>query len=206
MAILEKQKIIDQISKVITKLNEKNPYAVVFGYIFVILLIDYLFIMQLQIGTLRALNPKLTTLAQEVITTRNNIERLPQYKEEATQLTRKLQSLQNKLRTRSEFPMILKEISEEANAQGVMIDQIMPNTSAEKQIAKTEDGPYFGIPVVIEARGGYHSFGKFLNALERGNVLFKVTDFTIASNTADPMTHEIKLTLLTIVLDKGAGK
>lgn len=196
------KKNMGQLSQVIAKINEKNPYYLIIGLLFVILILDYMLVMQFQLRTLSSLNPKIKTLAEEVTTTRNNIRRLSQYKEEIARLGGELERINQRIRRREEIPHILENISVLANKNGVKIEQIMPDTQLDEPILKNNEGQYFPVPIIIEAKSGYHNFGRFLNQMEEEGVLMNVSEFTIAANAQDMRWHSIKLTINTIVFDK----
>ncbi|MDZ4242529.1 MAG: hypothetical protein U1D99_06870, partial [Candidatus Omnitrophota bacterium] len=56
----------EEITKIIAKLNEKNPYYVPIGGLLLILVLDYFLIMQFQLANIRTLNPKVATLSQDL--------------------------------------------------------------------------------------------------------------------------------------------
>ena len=195
-------KIPEQILGLITKINEKNPYYLVVGLIVVILIVDYFCVMQFQLNTVGSLGSRIATLSQELETTETNIQRMSQYQIEVERLREKLERMSGKIRTREEVPLLLENISRIANKHAVQIEQIMPDKTEGEPILQNSDGEYFSIPVSIEARAGYHDFGRFLNELERDGDFFRVPEFVIAASSDDPMRHAIKLMINAIVFEK----
>ena len=59
----------------------------------------------------------------------------------------------------------------------------------------------FSVPIFMDANGGYHDFGRFLNQLETEEICLSVTDFSIASRQADKSHHAIKMTLDAIIFE-----
>lgn len=192
---------MEQFNKLITKINEKNPYYLLIGVLFLILIVDYLVIMQFQLRTLGSLNPKIKTLSEELSGTKNNIQRLSQYEDEIKKLNRQLGRFIRRVKGKEEIPQALENISVIANKNGVKIEQIMPDTSTNEPVLQNSEGQYFIIPVIIEAKAGYHNFGRFLNQMEEEGVFLNVADFTLAANLKEGRLHTIKLTVDTIVLE-----
>lgn len=195
--------VSEQVFKIIDRINEKNPYYIVIGICVAFLIADYFVILQFQLRSLGSLNPKITTLSQELTSVQNNIQRLPQFKQERERLQAELEKTNRKIRTKEEVPVLLENISLIANRNGVRIEQIRPDQAVDKPILTNEDGKYFSIPVVVEAASGYHHFGRFLNQLETEGDLVTIPDFMIASSDKDTQRHRIKLTINAVVFEKG---
>jgi Tfp pilus assembly protein PilO len=194
--------LIEQINQGVMKINEKNPYYLLIGLLVAILIIDYIAVMQFQLRTLSSLNPKIKSLSEEVTSTKNHIQRLAQYQTEIKRLNEKLNRFTLLVRGREEIPRALENVSIVANKNGVMIQQIMPDTNLGEPALKTKEGRYYVIPISLEAKSGYHNFGRFLNQLEAEGVFLNIADFSIASNPKDIRPHNIKLTIDTIILEQ----
>ena len=199
---LKMNDLSDQLSAMVTRVNEKNPYYLLAGVLLLIFIVDYLCVMQFQLRTLSALSPKLTTLSAELQTTKNNIQRLPQYHAETRRLEGYLASTKGRIRAAAEIPLILEDISIMANKHRVRIEQLMPDTTMDKVLLQNSEGRYFEVPIVIEARSRYHDLGRFLNQLEEEGALIAVDEFMIVSNKKDPRLHAVKLTVNAVVFEK----
>ena len=177
----------------------------IIGALLLLLLLDYFCVLQFQIkilvGTPNSLVPKITTLAEELKTSKENIRKLPQYKKEVEVLSGKVEKINRKIKTREEVPAILESISRLASKNGVNVERLSPNTSMEEPVLKNENGQYFSVPIFMDANGGYHDFGRFLNQLETEEIFLSVTDFSIASRQADKSHHAIKMTLDAIIFE-----
>ena len=66
-------------------------------------------------------------------------------------------------------------------------------------------GQYFALPIVIQARCGYHMFGRFLNRLENEEMYSILKDLIVQSDEKDPHTHLFNMTIKVILLDKTKG-
>ncbi|MCX5680091.1 MAG: type 4a pilus biogenesis protein PilO, partial [Candidatus Omnitrophica bacterium] len=56
------------------------------------------------------------------------------------------------------------------------------------------------IPILINARSGYHELGKLLSNMENADRFMKVSDIQIKSNSQLPRKHEVEILVLTYVL------
>jgi len=198
--------IPEKFFQIVNKINEKNPYYLLLITIGGLCIVFYLFPIQFQGAALQALTPKVRDLGQDLENTRNNIQRIAQYQKELTQLKTKLDYINKKIKPKEELPALLEMISLIASKNNVKIEQVMPQTTAQKAVLDNSDGKYFAVPIVIEARSGYHDFGRFLNQLEQEGVFTDLSDFTFASEAMDANRHLIKMTMKTILLDKKDSK
>ncbi len=193
--------LVEKFSKSISAIQEKNPYLIVCGIVFGVLVIDYFAVLQFQLAALTSLTPKINALSQETKETTDNAARMPQYEREVKSLSEKIEKISQKVKPKGEMPLIIENISRIANKSGVKIDQIMPDQSAEKQVLKNKQGVYYSIPILVEARSGYHQFGHFFNQLEVEGIFMDIPEFSIMGNASEPMQHKIKLTLKVIFLE-----
>ena len=191
----------EQFSRSLSQIQEKHPLLPICGAILVILLVDYVAVLQFQLKAFMSLNPKISTLSQDLKGIKDNIARMPQYEKEVKTLTEKIEKISKKVKPKGEMPLIIEDLSRVANKNGVKIDQIMPDPSAEKLLLKNKDGSYYSTPVLIEARSGYHNFGRFLNQLEIEGLFMDTPELAIMSDPAGPTEHKMKLTLNVIFFE-----
>jgi len=200
---MDKNNILDQLAAIIQKINAKNPYYTIIAGIVVVLVVDFFVLMQFQLSNLRSLNPKLTTLSQDLKLAKTNIKQMANFQSEIKQLTIKNQEMNSKIKSKEEIPLVLESISRLASKYGVVIDQIVPNTNSEEVVMKNNDGQYLAVPVKVEAYSAYHNFGRFLNQLENEEKFFTISDFSIIGNTQDAVHHSISLTLRILIFEEG---
>lgn len=198
--------VMEQASRIIARINEKNPYYVVIGIFIALLVVDYFLVLQFQMRSLNSLNPKITSLSQELQSAQNNIQRLPQFQQERDRLKAQLDKTNRKIRTKEEVPVLLENVSLIANRNGVRIEQVRPDRAIDKPILTNEDGQYFSMPVVVEASSGYHHFGSFLNQLETEGDLVTIPEFVITASDKDTQRQRINLTINAIVFEKNTEK
>ncbi len=184
------------------RLNEKNPYYVIGGFLILLFLIDYFLVMQFQLRTLGNLNEKTATLKTAIDKGQQDIERFAAYQNELKRLQEKYGQIESQVHSKDELPLILENISRIANQKGLRTDQMMPNTSLMEEVAKNNDGQYFAIPIQVEGTSEYHDFGRFLNQLENEEVFMLVPEFVIKASRDDQSRHDIELTLEAVVFEK----
>ena len=191
-------KILDQFNS----LSDQIRYAVLGGVVLLILILDVVFLVLPQIGSIGDINNQITKLSddtKQVIVDRQRVNLL----RKNLKMTRdQLESLSAKVRPIQEVPIILSTISSIANDYGIKIDQLVPEKSQQETLTSDAGGRYFGLPIVIKAHGGYHTFGHFLNKLENDNLYFIVKDFMIQNDEHSTNMHSFTLTIKVILVDR----
>jgi Tfp pilus assembly protein PilO len=110
-------------------------------------------------------------------------------------------SLEKKLPGQDQISSLLEDFSNVAESSGVKILKIKPleaPVSLSKQ--KVTNNAYTEFPILIEARAGYHQVGDFINKIESMDRFIKVTDIDIAGSDKDPRHHDVKIRIITYVL------
>ena len=196
----------------ISKVNDKNPWIVVFVAIGLILAIYYVVFLQGKLKELTEITTTIDNSRQALDVTKNDIQRYVQYQEELKNLQRKLETLSKKIKSKEEIPGALQNLSQLSSKNGVKIEQLMPDTDRGKVLLKNNEGKFVAVPVIIGAKSTYHNFGRFLNALERQGIFSGVADFGLMVNPDDSNQHLVKLVLNIIIYEvadkeeKPAGK
>ena len=196
-------KVSDQMDKVLAKLQDMDPknWYYIFGFILILIFMaDYFLLLKPQLGTLAKINPEIKILSDNLKSTKNDIARITQYKDQVKEAKDGLDKLRLQVRTKHEVPFIIEKISRLAHKNDVKIDQIMPNPLEEKVLLQDTERAYYDLPIIIEARSGHHDFGRFINELEKDETFFKIDEFTVAAMTGSRL-NAVKLTLKTIVYE-----
>ena len=116
----------------------------------------------------------------------------------------KVESYEKRLPAEQEIPSILENLSTMANGSNVKIIGIAPvQVSAKEAAAKNIGKIYKEIPILINAKSGYHELGIFLNNLESADRFMKVVDIEVRSSKASPKKHDTELIVCTYVLLTG---
>jgi len=96
---------------------------------------------------------------------------------------------------------ILEDFSNVAESSGVKILRIKPlEAPVIASSQKVTNDPYSEIPILIEARAGYHQLGAFVDKIENMDRFIKITDIDIAGTDKDPRRHDIKIRIITYAL------
>lgn len=178
---------------------EKNIYCVVGGFLLIVFLLDYFLIMKRQIDALSTVNPKVTLLQQEIAETKDNIQKSGAYKMQIARLKEQLQKSGYKIPSKEE---VLDGISRIAHQNKIKIDRMIPGKGIQEVLQKDLEGQYYAFPISVEAQGGYHDIGRFVDQLERDNLYKSISALTIESNPKNPTQHIVRLMIKTILQDK----
>jgi Tfp pilus assembly protein PilO len=191
----------EQMTKMVSRINEKNPYLLAGLLAGGISVAYYFLFLQNKINEINTVQTEISGLQQSGTSTKSDIDRLAQYETELKSLNEKGEKLKVMIKTKEEVPVILENVSKMADRNGVTIEQIMPDTDKGKVVLKNSEGKYIAVPIVIGARSGYHNFGRFMNQLETEGML-TIPDFAIMTNDKDNDHHLIKLILHVTIFEK----
>jgi len=197
---------LSKIVEYFNNLSDQARYAILGAVVFLIILLDVLFLVVPQISGIAGANEQIKKLSedtQQVLTDRRRINLLKKNLQEARLQSRALSA---KVRSIQEVPAILGIISSIANEYGVKIDQLVPEKSQQESLTTSADGKYYALPVVIKARCGYHMFGHFLNKLESQDLYFIMKDFIIQNDEKETNTHVFSLTIKIILVDRAGAQ
>ncbi len=197
-----KNDISDRALATLGTLNEKHPYALFSAILVVVLLVDYFGIMQFQVGALRKLNTAIHQFKTETKAIRDGEKRISQYQAEAKRLDKKLETIDRMIKGKGDIPDILEDISRIANGNRVRIEQIVPDTVLASPVLKDADGAYYLLPIVVEAKAGYHEFGRFMNQLEGEGVLADLAALEMTSDERQAYKlHRVVMTFHVIIFE-----
>lgn len=192
--------LTNKISEFLEKLDNKQRYYIFGGILLGVFLLDYLVLMRPQLSALSKITPEIKLSSDELKNARENIQKIDYFKGQVADYEAKIEEANKTIKNKSELPLILEKVSLIADSNSIKIDQIMPSSTEQTEILKVKGRTYFALPVKIQARSTYHDFGRFLNALEYGDVSLDVNAFAV-TGTADPQSHSIDLTLDVIVYE-----
>jgi len=193
--------ISEKVSLFFDKIDGNNRYYVLVGFLAVVLLLDYFFIMSPQLAQLRKINPDIKAVSDEINQTKTDMQKLEDYRKNLDELSRKFEEANLRVKSRTEIPAILEHIASIASETGVKIDQIMPDTLDQELLTENSQMKYYDLPIYMEARSGYHDFGQFLSRLNKNDISLRVGAFTIIA-TSDTRYHLVKLTFRATVYEE----
>lgn len=191
---------LNKIFKKIEDIDEKQRYYIFIGLLVLVFLMDYFILMRPQLKTLTKISPEIKVLSDTYKKANDDIKKLDEYENQVAGLKENLKTLSLKISSKDEVPLILQKISLLADASGVKIEQIMPQSDELELLLEGNSKKFYSIPIRIEAKSGYHSFARFVNSIENGDIYLEVDDFTIKSAN-NSRRHDINLTLLAVVFE-----
>ncbi len=197
------------IETIIAKFNEldiKARYAALGGVLVLVFMIDYLLIMQFQLKFLQNSNAEINTLSVDTARVQADKQRVHQMRQGLESSRTQLKAMNVKIRSVGEVPSILDDISRLANEVGVKIDQLVPRKETQETLITSPEGNFYALPIDIQAHGGYHAWGRFLNRMEGANLYFSLSDLRIVGDVKDRNNQLITATLKVILTDKAAAE
>jgi len=172
---------------------------------------------------------KLGALKKEIIKEKETLKNDKALVASKSQLEARLASMQERLKGYEmalppyrEMPNILQKIAEVAYASKVKIIKIEPlrtekpaeaakakaaapaKPGAKPEPPKTPATIYTEVPIQVEAKGGYHALGEFVNMIETSDNIMSIGDIEIRANSADIQNHNAKLLVIAYVLRQEA--
>lgn len=191
----------EKFGPLLEKIDEKNFYYIFGGILVFIFLLDYFVLMRPQLNSLSKITPEINLLKEDIDKAQGDMQRIEEYRTKVIKLQKDLKQSQKRVRPRTEVPLILERVSRIAKESKVTIDQMMPVTEDMELILENPSRDFYTIPITVEARSGYHNFGKFLNKLEEADVYLDADRFVLSTRKGS-RAHRVDLTLLTIVYDE----
>jgi Tfp pilus assembly protein PilO len=192
---------LDKLVEKFNQLDLKVRYgilAVVVGWIIVL---DYALLMQFQVGAIKKMNAEIKTLSSDTQRVKNESQRIAQIMRNVSGTQSQVKEFNTKIRALQDVALVLEDISSIANKNHVSIDQISPAKEGQEELLTMGNIKYYGLPIVITARCGYHMFGRFLNELESAHLLFFVNDLQVLQSEK-PNGLSIRITLKVVLMEK----
>jgi Tfp pilus assembly protein PilO len=196
---------LKKIIEYFNNLTDQVRYSVLGGVVFLIIVLDVVFLVLPQIGGIADVNDQIKKLSddtQQVLADKGSIRLL---KKNLDETRGQMNSLSRKVRPIQEVPAILSTISSVANEYGVKINQLVPEKNLQETLTSNADGQYYALPILIQARCGYHKFGHFLYKLENEDLFFIMKDFIVQNDEQSSNMHLFSMTIKIILVDKGAA-
>lgn len=154
----------------------------------------------------------LSKLSREMPQIKDNLKQSEALIAKKSQMENRLASLQAKLEDiklalplRSDLPDIFQDISRLASASKVKVLKMEPVKQQIKQVEVEAPLTIYAENLIqIEAKGGYHALGEFINRIENAKNLMSFTDVQVEFNTDDMYNHDVKLLIMIYLLREEA--
>ena len=161
-------------------------------------------VLSFQLRSLARSREEITTTSAGIERVNNDLQRIAQIRQGLVDSRSQLDAVSQKVRSVQEVPAVLEQISRTASAFSVTIDQIKPLPESQETLIDAPEGKYYALPIVIQARAGYHMFGRFLNSLEGGNLFFSLRDLRMEAGQDAAKGLVVAATLKVVLTEKPA--
>ena len=179
--------------------NDPRKLATAIGAAFLVVFLVYFnFILRPQVAQVFSLVAKMSKVRAELKSAEVTISEIPKFRKDIGLYEDKVTHYEKMLPAEREIPSFLENLSDMAKSSGVKIIGITPTVTGGE-----EGMIYQELPIIINAKSGFHELGRFLTSLEYSERFIKVADIDIKANSSNPKKHDVDLLLLTYILLKG---
>ena len=193
---------VQNIVRMVNAADIRVRYGIFAGILLAVFALDYFLVLNFQVRSLARTKGEIKTVSVDIDRVGNDMQRIDQIKQGLVNSRAQLDAASQKIRWVQEVPVILEEISRTAHAFDVTIDQIKPLPESQETLISAPEGKYYALPIVIQARCGYHMFGRFLNTLESGNLFFSLRDLRMEAGQDAAKGLVVAATLKVILAEK----
>jgi len=181
------------------ELKEKQKLYILFGIFGIALLVIYFnLLLKPQFRSFIANNREYCAVRVRVRNAENLIINESRIKKQHNELSKQVKLSEQQLAGHDEIAVLLEDFSSVAESSGVKILRIKPLETLDN-ISQTDRGFYSEFPILIEARGGYHQCGVFVNNLEGMTTFIRIDDVDVRGRSQDPRRHDIRLRVTTYI-------
>jgi Tfp pilus assembly protein PilO len=160
-----------------------------------IIILDVIFVMKLQLSVLGTQGPKIVKLKKELQALDNDLQKMQSLKSKDGN-KRFGVVLKKSIVPEGQITTLLQNISETAKKYGIRISQMKQSSEAQPGKQAPSLIPYL---ISLDLTADYHTFGKFLNQLENGDIFIAVQDLRISPGTQNAISQSCFVTLKTYV-------
>ena len=179
--------------------KEKQKLYVLFG-IFAIagIMFYYNLLLKPQFAKFLVINREFGVIKARLKSAETLIVNEVRIKKQHENLSTEVAVLEERFPSQGEISSLLGDFSRVAESSGVKILRVKPLEDVNEVAGA--NGLYSEFPILIEARGGYHQLGGFINRLENMDRFIRIEDIDIKTRTGDPRRHDIKLRAATFIV------
>jgi type IV pilus assembly protein PilO len=177
--------------------NDPRKLAAAIGAAFLaVFLIYFNFILRPQVAQVFSLVAKMNRMRADLNTAKATISEIPKFRKDIGLYEDKVTYYEKMLPAEREIPSLLENLSDMAKRSNVKIIGITPTVTVDDK----EGMIYQELPIIINARSGFHELGRFLASLEYSERFIKIADIDIKANSSNPKKHDVDILLLTYIL------
>ena len=183
------------------KLNDKKTILIIVSSLIIIIYLDFTFLINKQLGSIKNLGPKIGRLKKDLDTLEKDLFKIQDIQNKQVQTKQKIIRKVKKIITDEEKAVCLQDISDLANKNDVKIIQIKFSSESESQkeakVSSTEN--FTPLLITLDLSCDYHRMGAFINDLENAQIFIAVQNMKITSQPEDYLKQEVILALKTYV-------
>jgi len=182
--------------------DKKTQITILAGLLALLAVVIYIsFIFKPQLERVLGAVSDAGSISGELKEAESNIKNIPIFKKNIEAYEEKVDRYEKMLPAEQEIPSLLENLSSIAKSANIKIVGIIPVAGKEDKAKKAM--VYQEIPILINAKSGYHELGKFLSSMENSDRFMKVADIQIKSNVQSPKKHDVEILVLTYILLRG---
>ena len=162
--------------------------------------VDFTFVIRAQFRGIKTMGPKIAKLHKDIDTLNRELASLKTTAPAQAEMKKREELARSKkLITEDEIPLLLEEISDISNTNGVKIVQMRPAKDPRAKEELVLGVRVFPVTVALDLLCGYHTFGSFMAAVENSTRFMAVQELKITNDPADYMNHRVSLVFKTYV-------
>lgn len=175
-------------------MNKEEKQKLLLGFLLgcILLAFYYYLLIQPKLSRLGELMPKVKERREELAAIKEDVEHRDRLDRQIRQLDERVKEYQKVFPPETDLSQLLEYLSGQARASNVSLVGVEP-----KKGEAVSGGVFREVLLTVQARGGYHSLGLFLNRLETGERMMAVDHFELSTDPQNPMEHPMKLDLKT---------
>ena len=145
-----------------------------------------------------AVAPKVLELRRGVAETKDGLKHREQTAKKFEALRTELRACPKQL-AQERLPTLMDEIAAMAKSAGVEVETVRqaevktPKKKGSSKEDAIKPAEHLTMPIEILGRAGYHDVGRFLDALENAQQLYRVESMTLESDRRDVLRHRVTI-------------
>ena len=183
-------------------INEKQKLYILFGIFGIVaIMVYYNLLLKPQFSSFIAHNREYYAVRKRVKDAKILIANEDRIKTQLDSFKKQSELFEKKLPSQDEVSSLLEDFSDIAESSEVKILRIKPLEVIDSiSGAEVRKELYYEFPILIEARGGYHQCGIFINKLENMDRFIRIDEIDIRGTSRDPRHHDIRLRASTCIM------
>lgn len=137
-------------------------------------------------------------LSDELKKSESDVSRIGKLRSDIDSYSEKISRYGQLLPAEEGIPTLLESLADMARSSSMKIVSIVPLSGREPGIQPGQ--AYRAIPIMINARAGFHELGRFMATLESSGRLMKIADIRLKENRSSPKKHDVEILVMTYVL------